>query len=83
MKAEQFQEAMALYAEADQRATASLIELVVATVLRKTAEPLDGETSHVSLSPADLEETAHDFLVDTSYTDEGEMSLHLTRLIRK
>jgi hypothetical protein len=82
MKAQDYQAALALYADADQRATAALIEIVAATVLRKVAEPQGEEVVRVTLSPADLEETAADFYFSANYTDEGEMDLHLTRLIR-
>lgn len=83
MKAQDYQAAMALYAEADQRATATLIELVAATILRKVSEPVGEEVVRVTLSPADLEETVADFYFSTTYSDDGEMNLHLTRLIRK
>lgn len=83
MKAQDYQAAMALYAEADQRATAALIELVTATVLRKVSEPAGEEVVRVTLSPADLDETAADFYFSASYSPEGEMDIHLTRLVRK
>lgn len=80
MKADQFKDAMALYAEADQRATANLIELVTATVLRKLALPEDGKAVSVTFSPDDLSDTAADFYFEADYADEA-MTITLTRLV--
>lgn len=83
MKAQDYQAALTLYAEADQRATAALIELVAATVLRKVSEPVGEEVVRVTFTPADLDETVADFYFSASYDEEGALDLHLTRLVRK
>ena len=76
MKAEEFGAIMAAYAESDQRATASLIELLVATVMRKH-EPAAGEVQHVTISPADIEETLRTHYFETDY-DGDSMRLSIT-----
>lgn len=79
MKAEDYRDALALYAEADQRATAQMIELVTAAVVLKLAPPAGEDVATVTLSAADLEAVAETHYIETSY-DEAGMTLHLTAL---
>jgi hypothetical protein len=75
-----FDAAMRMYAEADQRSTATLIELVAAAVLLKL-NPIDkaGDVVSVSISPGDISNmmTTHHF--DVKYAGE-EMTVFLTPL---
>lgn len=80
MKTEQFQAAMALYAEADQRATAGLVELLTATILRKLQPPEGKAVAEVTVSQADFDETMRDYYVDSSYGADGDMTIFVTRL---
>lgn len=83
MKAQDYQAALTLYAEADQRATAALLELAAATVLRKITPPEGEAVVTVSLTPDDLEQTVADYLVDTHYGEDSEMTVFVTKLARK
>ena len=80
MKPEDYRDALALIAEADQRSTATLIEHIVAAVLLKTKPPQGKEVSAVTFTPADIDDlfTTHHF--EAEYDGEGGMTLFLTRL---
>lgn len=80
MRQSDFDAAMRMYAEADQRSTATLIELVAAAVLLKLSGiEKAGEVVSVSVSPADISNmmTTHHF--DAQYAGE-EMTVFLTPL---
>lgn len=78
MKDATFREAMALYADADQRATGALVEMVTATVLRKLNPPVHGaDIVSISITPHDIEETVLTHVYQARY--EGDkMELFLT-----
>lgn len=64
--------AMAMYADADRRATAGLIEMMVAASLHKLNPPARGDDSvSVSISPEDIEETIRTHGIVSTY--EGDV----------
>lgn len=83
MKADDYRDAMALIAESDRRATAQLIEHIVAATLLKLSPPKDDAVVSVSISPADVEVMLETHHFETEYAADGEMTLFLTPLISK
>jgi hypothetical protein len=80
MKTEDFNSAMELYADADRRATAGLIEMLTAAVLLKLTPPEKGKAVSVTVSPADLEDVVRTHHFETSYDTDGTMTLILTEI---
>jgi len=80
MTKSEYEAAMAMYAEADQRSTAGLIEFVTAAVLLKLNPPARGDgVVSVTISPADIEETLRTHHFESRY-DGDEMTIFLTPL---
>jgi hypothetical protein len=82
MKAEEYRDALALIAESDRRATAQLIEHIVAACVLKLAPPADGQVASVSISPDDIESLLASHFFDATYDESGEMTLFLTPLAK-
>lgn len=81
MKAGEFRQAMALYADADQRATAGLLEMVAAALLLKLNPPArEDDVVSVTLSPLDIEEVIRTHHFEARYTEDGTMTIFLTPL---
>lgn len=70
---------LAMTADADARATATLVEIVAAACIMKLATPTGAEPRNVTISPADLEEVTRDFIMAAEYAEDGTMSLSLIR----
>lgn len=80
MKAEDYNAALALYAAADQTATANLIELLTAAVLLKLAPPARVEdVATVTVSPSDIELMLRTHYFESRYEGD-EMTIFLTPL---
>lgn len=80
MNKQDFEAAMAMYAEADQRSTAGLIEMITAAVLLKLNPPARGDdVVEVTLSPRDIEDTIRTHRFEARYDGE-EMTVYLTPL---
>ncbi len=80
MKRDQFEQALAMYADADQRATASMIENVAAIVLLKLNPPARGDdVVEVTISAEDISQMAQAYRYEARY-DGGEMTIFLTPL---
>lgn len=79
MKREDFDAAMAMYAAADQRAAANLIELLTATLVCKLAPPAGTDVATVTISPPDIEEMLRTHHFEARYV-EGEMTVFVTPL---
>jgi len=71
--------ALAMYASADQRSTANMIELIAATVLRKLVDPKGEAVASVSLSPDDLEATARSHYFEARYQGDT-MTILMTEI---
>jgi hypothetical protein len=75
-----YEAAMAMYADADRRATAGLIEMLTAAVLLKLNPPVRGDdVVSVSVSPTDIEETLRTHHFESRYEGD-EMTIFLTPL---
>jgi hypothetical protein len=75
-----FDAAMAMYADADRRATAGLIEMLTAAVLLKLNPPARGDdVVSVTVSPADISEMVTTHHIESRY-DGDEMTVFLTPL---
>ncbi len=83
MKAEEFRDALALIAESDRRATATMIEHVVAATLLKLAPPDQGAVATISISPSDVEALYETHFFETQYDEVGGLTLFLTPLAQK
>lgn len=71
---------MAMYANADQRATAGLIEMLAAAILLKLSPPARGDdVVSVTISPQDLDETIRTHHFEVQYVGD-EMTVFLTPL---
>lgn len=81
MRAQEFMEVMATWADAEARSTAELTELLVAACLKKLAPPEGEAVASITLTDADLNDLQHNFYFDTRY-ENGEMKLFLTRIIK-
>jgi len=80
VKKEEFDAAMAMLAEADQRATAGLIEMLTATLLLKLDPPARGDdVVQVTVSPRDIAETVRTHHFESQYNGD-EMTIFLTPL---
>jgi hypothetical protein len=80
MKTADFNAAMAMYADADRRATAGLIEMLTAAVLLKLNPPARGDdVVSVTVSQRDIEETIRTHHFDVEYRGD-EMTVFLTPL---
>lgn len=80
MKPSDFEAAMAMYADADQRSTANMVEMLAAAILHKLNPPARGDdVVSVTISPRDIEETIRTHHFEASY-DGDEMTLFLTPL---
>ena len=80
MKTADFNAAMAMYADADRRATAGLIEMIAAAALLKLHPPARGDdVVTVTISPADIEEMIRTHHFEAEYRGD-EMTIILTPL---
>jgi hypothetical protein len=74
---------LAVLADAEQRSTATLVELVAATALFKLAPPEGDEVVMVEISQGDMAEAAKEFFWRTEYDENGTMRLYLTRKLER
>jgi hypothetical protein len=80
MTKDDFNAAMAMYADADRRATAGLIEMLTAVVLLKLNPPARADdVVSVSVSPAEIEAMLQTHHFESRYEGE-EMTIFLTPL---
>lgn len=75
----EFLNLVAMTADAEQRATATLIEMIAATALLKLNPPVNAvDTVTLEISQADLSEMMESHRYVTSYDDAGTMTISLT-----
>lgn len=75
-----FSAAMAMYAEADQRATAGLVEMLTAALLLKLSPPARGDdVVDVTLHPQDIADMMATHHFEAEYNGEA-MTIYLTPL---
>lgn len=80
MTKDDYAAAMAMYADADRRATAGLIEMLTAAVLLKLNPPARADdVVSVSVSPADIESMLQSHHFESRYEGD-EMTIFLTPL---
>lgn len=80
MKDVEFANIMAMWADADTRQTASLVELVAAAVLSKATPPTGDEVVSVTIGEHDLMNVARDMHYEVRYGKDGTMTVFMTRL---
>lgn len=80
MKREEFLQAMAYWAEAEDRSTALLIEMIAGAVLLKLNPPVHGaDVAHVTISHAEMEELFLTHHVESQYEPDA-MTVFVTPL---
>jgi hypothetical protein len=80
MTKDDFNAALAMYADADRRATAGLIEMLTAVVLLKLNPPARADdVVSVSVSPAEIEAMLQSHHFESRYEGD-EMTIFLTPL---
>lgn len=82
MRDTDFSNMMAMWADADMRQNASLIELVAAAVLSKAKPPTGDEVVSVTIDEPALMAVARNLHFEARYKD-GSMTIHMTRLEAK
>lgn len=79
MKDAEFNNVMAMMADAESRRDALVIEMVAAAVLLKTKPPCEGEDPPtVTITPDDLSAIVRDFDMISHYDTGGAMTITLT-----
>lgn len=82
-KAEDYRDALALIAEADRRATATMIEHIAAAALFKLAPPEEGAVATLTISISEISDLLLSHHFEAEYDDEGTMTLFLTPITQK
>jgi hypothetical protein len=72
---------LAMMADAEARSTAQLVEMIAAAVLVKLAPPEGEAVAELVLTQADLNQAMQDFYSEAEYSEDGTMTLHLTRVV--